>query len=379
MESGKYDIAIIGAGIVGLATALAAAKRGKKVAVFEKDSRALGASIRNFGMIWPIGQQSGDNLETAILSRAIWMDLAPKAKFWLRPNGSLHLAYHPLEKAVIEEFLDNSQDALYNIEWVDSDKAQELAKGLNPGNLLGALWSKTECLVNPREALLKITAFLEEKFNVDFFFNTFINEIEEGKIHGKDQYWTSDYTFICSGQEFSNLFPEAFEALPVKRCKLQMMKTYSQPANYNLGTSICGGLTLRHYDAFKNCPSLLDLDNLYDENEPEFKKYGIHVMVAQNDKGELIIGDSHEYGHEIEPFDKTKIDQLILKYLGSYFKAPKMEIAERWHGIYTKHMEGEKFIFEEVEKNVFAVNALGGAGMTISFGLMERLFNKFKF
>ncbi|MEZ4982201.1 MAG: FAD-dependent oxidoreductase [Saprospiraceae bacterium] len=145
-----------------------------------------------------------------------------------------------------------------------------------------------------------------------------------------------------------------------------MMKTYSQPANYNLGTSICGGLTLRHYDAFKNCPSLLDLDNLYDENEPEFKKYGIHVMVAQNDKGELIIGDSHEYGHEIEPFDKTKIDQLILKYLGSYFKAPKMEIAERWHGIYTKHMEGEKFIFEEVEKNVFAVNALGGAGMTLS-------------
>ncbi|MEZ4982202.1 MAG: FAD-dependent oxidoreductase [Saprospiraceae bacterium] len=133
-------------------------------------------------MIWPIGQQSGDNLETAILSRAIWMDLAPKAKFWLRPNGSLHLAYHPLEKAVIEEFLDNSQDALYNIEWVDSDKAQELAKGLNPGNLLGALWSKTECLVNPREALLKITAFLEEKFNVDFFSTPLLMKLKKAKF-----------------------------------------------------------------------------------------------------------------------------------------------------------------------------------------------------
>jgi FAD dependent oxidoreductase TIGR03364 len=379
MESGRYDIAVIGGGIVGLATALAGAKRGKKVAVFEKDHRAIGASIRNFGMIWPIGQESGENLETAILSRAIWMELAPKAKFWLRPNGSLHLAYHHLEKAVIEEFIENSLDNLYNIEWVNASKAQDLASGLNPGNLLGALWSKTECLVNPREAMIQISNYLNEKYNVDFYFNTFINEVENGKIYSHQNYWLSDFTFICSGQEFHYLFPEAFAGLPIKRCKLQMMKTVNQPANFKLGTSICGGLTLRHYEAFKKCPSLFDLDLLYDDYEPEFKKYGIHVMVVQNDKGELIIGDSHEYGADIQPFDKARIDELILKYLGSYFKAPKMEIAEHWHGIYTKHMEGEKFIFEEVEKNVFAVNALGGAGMTLSFGLMERLFNKFKF
>lgn len=66
-------------------------------------------------------------------------------------------------------------------------------------------------------------------------------------------------------------------------------------------------------------------------------RLGIHVLVSQNGRGELTIGDSHEYGEEIEPFDKTEIDEWVLGYLKTFLDAPGLQIASRWHGTYVKH------------------------------------------
>ncbi|HVW94267.1 MAG TPA: FAD-dependent oxidoreductase, partial [Devosia sp.] len=55
-----YDLAVVGAGICGLAHALAAARRGLKVIVLDRDAQANGASIRNFGFITVTGQQQGE-------------------------------------------------------------------------------------------------------------------------------------------------------------------------------------------------------------------------------------------------------------------------------------------------------------------------------
>ena len=79
-KSGSYDLAVVGAGICGLAHALAAARRGKRTIVIDRDARANGASVRNFGFVTVTGQQAGDCWRRAMRSRDIWIDIATAAR-----------------------------------------------------------------------------------------------------------------------------------------------------------------------------------------------------------------------------------------------------------------------------------------------------------
>ena len=79
IPAGAFDVAIVGAGICGLAHALAAARRGKRVIVVDRDAQANGASVRNFGFITVTGQQNGDCWRRARRSRDVWVEIASVA------------------------------------------------------------------------------------------------------------------------------------------------------------------------------------------------------------------------------------------------------------------------------------------------------------
>src|SRR6204780_563025 len=101
-----YDLAIVGAGICGLAHALAAARRGKRVVVIDRDAQANGASVRNFGFVTVTGQQAGECWRRAMRSRDVWVEVAAAAKIAILQRGLLTVARRPEARAVIEEFLE---------------------------------------------------------------------------------------------------------------------------------------------------------------------------------------------------------------------------------------------------------------------------------
>src|SRR5262249_38717204 len=141
---------------------------------------------------------------------------------------------------------------------------------------------------------------------------------------------------ICAGADFRELAPTEFADCGLVPCKLQMMRSTPYD-DFRIGTMMAAGLTLRHYRAFANCPTLPALARRFATQFAEYGRFGIHVLLAQNGRGELVIGDSHEYADAIEPFDKPEIDELILRYLRSFVTIPELTIAARWHGIYVKH------------------------------------------
>jgi len=372
----QADVIVIGAGIVGLAHAWAAARLGLKVMVIERHPQAVGASIRNFGMVWPIGQPLGPRRDRALRSRQIWLDLAPAAGFMADPMGSLHLAYREDEWAVLEEFVTSHPDSP-GLKLLTPSEVVAKSPAVQATGLRGGLWSATEVIVDPREAIAQLPAYLSSTYGVTFHFNTVATAVTTGEVMAGGQRWRGEQIIICSGSDLETLYPDAYARSGITKVKLQMLRTVPQPQGWRLGAALCGGLTLTHYEAFAHCPSLPQLKARIAEETPHFPTWGIHVMVSQNGQGELILGDSHEYGPNPDPFDRTALNDWILGYLGQFAQFPHPQIAATWHGVYSK-LPGQTEWICEPEPGVWLVNGLGGAGMTLSFGLAEENWRVWK-
>lgn len=372
----SFDIAIIGTGIVGLAHALAAAKQGLRVVIFERNSYCIGASIRNFGMVWPIGQPLGHLQARALRSREIWLETAKQGGFYLDQCGSLHLAYHEDEMAVLEEFVATTKAGEYQVQLLHPSEVNAKSQAVVTEGLLGALWSSTEMTVDPRQAIASLASYLESKYQVQFHFNTLVTGINYPHLQARNQTFKAERIIVCSGSDFETLYPDIYANSGITKVKLQMMRTSPQPGNWRLGPSLCAGLTLTHYSAFAHCQSLKALKARIARETPHFCDWHIHVMMSQNGSGELILGDSHEYGDTLDPFDKDFINQYVLDYLCGFAKVPQLKIAATWHGIYAKVPNQTEFIAHP-ERGVTIVNGLSGAGMTLSFGLAEEVLNDY--
>jgi hypothetical protein len=98
---------------------------------------------------------------------------------------------------------------------------------------------------------------------------------------------------------------------------------HAQPG-FDIG--LAAGLTLWHYKNFQDCPSLPALRERFEKEMPDYVYYGIHVMASQHARGEIPLGDSHEYNASIAPFDKEEINELILAYLRTFLHILNLQI-----------------------------------------------------
>lgn len=372
----KNSAIVIGAGIVGLSITRALSNKGWQVKVIERNTQPVGASIRNFGMIWPVGQPQGPSYSRAIRSREIWLEMSKKANFWAEETGALHLAYTDLENEVVGEYV-SAMESLKSAHHLSPSQTAKKSPAAIRENLKGALFTEEELIIDPREAVWKTASYLESLPNVSFLWNRAVSQIEGNSVFSGKDSWKADLIVVCGGADFETLYPEIFARTNITKCKLQMMRLVKQPDNWRIGPPLCAGLSFIHYRGFEVAPSLGKLKEFYESQYPDLLELGIHVMVSQNGTGQLTIGDSHEYGLHLDPFDRQDINTKILDFLKTFAAFKTWDLESSWQGIYPKMKNGTTEFVHHVADGTWIVNGLGGAGMTLSFGLGEEVVESF--
>lgn len=364
------NVVIVGSGIVGLAHALAALEAGCRVTVIERATRPLGASVRNFGTLWPVGLPFGPEREQALYGVARWRELAPAAGFEADACGSLSLAHSDAAWAVLCECVAGPDAAAAGFELVSPEEVMRRYPLANPDGLRGGLFSPHEACVRPAEAMAALVGHLR-RLGVEFHFGVCAVRVLADAVEVADgRRFGFDHCVIAAGEEMRLLFPAALAAARIGPCRLQMMR--SEPLAGRLGAIMVSDLTLAHYPAFAACPSLAALRDHLAETRAGQLRQGIHVIAAQHADGSLTLGDSHEYGEDFAPGQRAEVEALILENLASFTRLPDLRIAARWTGTYLKSTEGCTQVVLQPQERVTMVTAMGGLGMTLSWGLAER-------
>jgi glycine/D-amino acid oxidase-like deaminating enzyme len=183
----QYDIIIVGAGSVGVPTAMALAQEGLKPLVIDMHpSPGQGENKHAIGGIRATHSEPAKIL-TCRRSLAIfssWQELHGDNIEWLK-GGYVFPVYRPGDEQMLKELLPLQQKFGLKIEFVPPQSIQKLIPGINPQGLRGGTVSPDDGSISP---LLAVNAFYRRalKLGATFHFNEKVTEIlrQKGKVVG---------------------------------------------------------------------------------------------------------------------------------------------------------------------------------------------------
>lgn len=363
-----YDLAIIGAGILGLGHALAAARRGKRVIVIDRDAQANGASVRNFGFVTVTGQGAGDCWRLARRSRDIWQEIAQAAGIDVLQRGLVLAARLPESEVVVDAFLETEMgDGCCKL---TTAQAQGFVPNLRPEAARVALYSPHEIRVESRTAVPLVARYLTERHGVVFRRSTTVVAVEAPRlVTAEGEVIEAGAVVVCPGDEYTALFPERIAAYGVTRCKLQMMRI--KPAKpVEISTAVMSDLGLGRYLGYAELPEAEALKRRLDAEMAGQRENGIHLIATQSADGSLVVGDSHHYAATPDPFGLQAVDELILDELDAVLDLPGRLVTERWIGTYAS-AEGRWRFTDKPSDSVRIVVVTAGCGASTAFGIGE--------
>ena len=366
--SERFDLAVVGAGIVGLATALAGARRGLRVVVIDRDAQTNGASVRNFGLVMVTGQERGSMWARARRSREVWREVADAAGIPIVHTGLWVTARRPESVGVLEAFMATEMAAGCRL--LSPAEARRRCPQLAAPEMAAVLESTFELRVESREAIPRLAAWLASQHGVAFMRNTAVRVIDMPSVHTSRGRVQADRVAVCPGDDFNGLYPERLGFYPLTRCKLQMLRL-ADPG-FKLPGALMSDLGLGRYLGYADLQAAAPLKARLAVEQADHLKHGIHLIVVQSADGSLVVGDSHHYASTPDPFSHEEVDALILDEFRSALGIEPPTTIERWIGTYASATD-RPVLIDEPEPSVRLAIVTCGAGASTAFAIGEEL------
>ena len=362
----RYDLAVVGAGILGLAHALAAVRRGLSVVVVDREAEAVGAAVRNFGFVTVTGQQAGDCWRRAMRSRDVWLEVAPKAGIAVEHAGLLVVAQRPEAMACLEAFAATEMGVGCSL-LSEAELIAAHGTVLSVRKVQGALWSPHDRRVESRDAIPRLAAWLQG-LGVQFLRRTLVREVLPGRLVTTAGVIEAAQVVVCPGDDMLTLYPERIAALGITRCRLHMMKVMPE-GSFRLPGSVMSDQSLVRYLGYAELPQATAVRARLQAEQPQVLAEGVHLIVVQGADGGLIVGDSHHYEWSPSPFQRAEVDALILDEMHAVLRLPGARVTERWSGTYASGPD--TMIRQRVDDGVHLVIVTSGTGASTSFAIGE--------
>ncbi|RXF74105.1 TIGR03364 family FAD-dependent oxidoreductase [Hansschlegelia zhihuaiae] len=362
----SYDLAVVGAGVVGLAHALAAARSGRRVVVIERDPRANGASIRMTGLVTVAGHASGAMWRRARRSREIWADVCAQAGVRIEHEGLAIVARRPEAAIALDAFA--ASEAGEGCSFYQPDDAHALFPQFK-GDIAGVFWSPDELRVEAKSALAKIAAWLEDAHDVAFKWETAVSGVADGEVTTSRGPVSAAATVVCAGDDFRTLFADRLTGAGLTKAKSSMLRVRVEDG-YELPGAVASDLTILRLPGFEELDGVEALRARLEQEQPEHLRHGVALLVAQSSDGSLVVSGSRELSACPDPFETQVVEDLILEEFAAVLGRKPKQVVSRWAGAYAYSTE-RPVVTDAPSDRVRVVVAASPAGASSAFAVAE--------
>ena len=359
-DPAPYDLAVVGAGIVGLAHAYHAVSAGMRVVVVDRAADILGASVRNFGHLC-FTAQGGRAYEYGQVASTVWERVAVDAGLWLGTAGTTVLARTAAELKVLQHFCA----ARGSDEAVLLDAAAALARVPAAPRATGGAWFPRDRQVDPRRAAGAIRDLLARR-GVEFRWRTAAIGVRAGELATSRGDISARRIVVAVNHDIDELFPAVAEAAQVRRCALHMA-VIGPASGGTIAGPVLSGWSLLRYAGFGGAPALAAVRAELAEAHPLGAELDLNLMCTQRPDGGVIVGDTHLRGVGVEPFQSEDGFDLVVEGIRDLIGRADLPVLERWQGIYAT--APQDYLVHTPDPGVRVVAVTTGIGMTTAFGL----------